>query len=126
MAKDYSRTQRVGDQMQRELAHLIQREIKDPRLGMVTVTAVEVSRDLSFARVFVTLLGKDNAEEIQQSLDILSEASGFLRTQLGKAIRLRVIPQLQFKYDASVRRGVEMSALIDRAIAADRRNREQH
>lgn len=126
MAKDYSRTQRVGDQMQRELAHLIQREIKDPRLGMVTVTAVEVSRDLSFARVFVTLLGKDNAEEIQQSLDILSEASGFLRSQLGKAIRLRVIPQLQFKYDASVRRGVEMSALIDRAIAADRRNREQH
>lgn len=124
MAKDYSRTQRIGDQMQRELALLIQREIKDPRLGMVTVTAVEVSRDLSNARVFVTLLGKDSDQDIQQSLDILTDAAGFLRSQVAKAIRLRVTPQLQFKYDASVRRGAELSALIERAVAEDNRRGE--
>ena len=60
MAKDYSRTQRIGDQMQRELAVLIQREIKDPRLGLVTITAVDVSRDLSHAKVFITVMGKDD------------------------------------------------------------------
>lgn len=78
MAKDYSRTQRIGDQMQRELSFLIQREIKDPRLGMITVTAVEVARDLSHAKVFITVMGKeDSADEIERNLEILHEAAGF-------------------------------------------------
>lgn len=120
MAKEYSRTQRIGDQMQRELAQLIQREIKDPRLGLVTITAVDVSRDLSHAKVFITVLGADDdADVIERSLHILKDASGFLRMQLGKAMKLRSIPALHFVYDASVRRGADLSALIERAVAQD-------
>ncbi|MFC2973401.1 30S ribosome-binding factor RbfA [Azotobacter bryophylli] len=121
MAKDYSRTQRIGDQMQRELSLLIQREIKDPRLGMVTITGVQVVRDLSHAKVFITVMGKeDSAQEIERNLEILNEAAGFLRMLLGKSMKLRTIPQLHFCYDASIRRGVELSALIERAVAEDR------
>lgn len=123
MPKEYSRTQRIGDQMQRELAQLIQREIKDPRLGLVTITAVNVSRDLSHAKIFITVMGQEeNEETITQSVRILKEAAGFLRTQLGKAMQLRSVPQLSFSYDASVRRGAELSALIERAVAEDRKN----
>lgn len=122
MAKEYSRTQRVGDQMQRELAQLIQREVRDPRLGMVTVTAVDVSRDLAHAKVFFTLLGKDSAEDIALNLEILKDSSGYLRMLLGKSIKLRSIPQLHFHYDESVRRGVHLSSLIEQAVAEDKRH----
>ncbi|SDI08670.1 30S ribosome-binding factor RbfA [Pseudomonas panipatensis] len=123
MAKEYSRTQRIGDQMQRELALLIQREIKDPRLGLVTITGVEVARDLSHAKVFITVMGQDdNAEVIKQNTSILNDAAGFLRMHLGKAMKLRTVPQLHFSYDASIRRGAELSALIERAVAEDRRH----
>jgi ribosome-binding factor A len=124
MPKEYSRTQRIGDQMQRELSQLIQREIKDPRIGLVTVTAVEVSRDLSNAKVFVTVLGReaDDSSAVEQSRKILQDAAGFLRMQLGKAMQLRTVPQLRFHYDASIRRGVELSALIERAVAEDRQH----
>lgn len=121
MAKEYSRTQRVGDQMQRELALLIQREIKDPRLGIVTITAVNVARDLSHAKVYITAMGKDGAEDIALTLDILNNAGGFLRGQLAKAMKIRTIPQLHFVYDESIVRGSTMSALIDKAIAEDRK-----
>ncbi|BBP85540.1 MULTISPECIES: 30S ribosome-binding factor RbfA [Pseudomonas] len=123
MAKEYSRTQRIGDQMQRELALLIQREIKDPRLGLVTITGCDVARDLSHAKVFITVMGQDdNAEVIKQNTDILNDAAGFLRMQLGRAMKLRTVPQLHFNYDASIRRGVELSALIERAVAEDRKH----
>lgn len=122
MPKEYSRTQRIGDQMQRELAQLIQREIKDPRLGLVTITAVDVSRDLSHAKVFVTVMGlEETPENISQTLRVLKDAAGFLRMMLGKAMQLRTVPQLNFNYDASVRRGAELSALIERAVAQDSR-----
>ena len=123
MAKEYSRTQRIGDQMQRELALLIQREIKDPRLGLVTITGVDVARDLSHAKVFITVMGQDdNAEVIKQNTAVLNDAAGFLRMHLGKAMKLRTVPQLHFTYDASIRRGAELSALIERAVAEDRRH----
>ena len=123
MAKEFSRTQRIGDQMQRELALLIQREVKDPRLGLVTITAVEVSRDLSHAKVFITIMGKDDDEDaVKANLKILNEAGGFLRMQLGKAMKLRTVPQLHFIYVASVRRGVELTSLIERAMAEDRKH----
>lgn len=123
MAKEYSRTQRIGDQMQRELALLIQREIKDPRLGLVTITGVDVARDLSHAKVFITVMGQDdNAEVIKQNTSILNDAAGFLRMHLGKVMKLRTVPQLHFSYDASIRRGAELSALIERAVAEDRRH----
>lgn len=119
MAKEYSRTQRIGDQMQRELAQLIRREVKDPRVGLVTVTAVEVSRDVGHAKVYITVMGQDSAEAIADSLKVLNAAGGFLRMQLGREMKLRSVPQLHFHYDESVTRGAHLSALIDRAVAED-------
>ncbi|MBV2134947.1 30S ribosome-binding factor RbfA [Pseudomonas sp. MAP12] len=123
MAKEYSRTQRIGDQMQRELAQLIQREIKDPRLGLVTLTGTEVSRDLSHAKVFFTVMGQDDDDQkIAESQAVLKDAAGYLRMLLGRAIKLRTIPQLHFLYDESVRRGAQLSVLIERAVAEDRQH----
>lgn len=122
MAKEYSRTQRVADQMQRELAQLIHRDVRDPRIGMVTLTAVEVSRDLAHAKVFLTLMGEATEEDIAQNLSALKDAAGFLRVQLGRSMKLRSVPQLHFHYDESVRRGVHLSSLIERAVEEDRQH----
>lgn len=122
MAKEYSRTQRVADQMQRELALLIQREVRDPRVGMITVTAAEVSRDLAHAKIFITLMGEASDDDIALNLAALKDAAGFLRVQLGRVMKLRSIPQLHFFYDESVRRGVHLSSLIERAVAEDRQH----
>jgi ribosome-binding factor A len=119
MAKEYSRTQRIGDQMQRELAQLIRREIKDPRVGLVTITAVEVSRDVGHAKIFMTVMGQDSAEDIAQTIKVLNSAAGFLRMQLAREMKLRSVPQLHFHYDESVARGAHLSALIERAVAED-------
>ena len=101
MGKDYSRTQRIGDQMQRELAQRIQREIKDPRLGLVTITGVEVSRDVAHAKVFITVMARDDAGKIALNMEILNDAAGYLRMLLGKSMKLRSVPQLHFHYDES-------------------------
>ncbi|WP_067515170.1 30S ribosome-binding factor RbfA [Endozoicomonas ascidiicola] len=122
MAKEYSRTQRVADQIQKELAQLIQLEMKDPRLGMVTVSIVEVSRDMSFADIYVSFLGVDDQEQIDESLKVLNQASGFLRSQLARAVKLRFTPQLRFFFDNSLRRGAYLSSLIDQAVAKDGRS----
>ncbi len=119
MARDYSRTQRIGDQLQRELAQLIQFEIKDPRLGMVTVSHVKVSKDLGFADVYITVLPKgeqDEAEAVVVALKVLNNAAGFLRGELAHAIKLRVMPQLRFHFDESIERGRHLHSLIERAI----------
>ncbi|MFT6429708.1 MAG: ribosome-binding factor A [Halopseudomonas sp.] len=123
MANENSRTHRVADQMQRELALLIQRDIRDPRLGMITITAVDVSRDLAHAKVYITLMNKDSEEDIAENLAILKNVAGFLRMQLGKVMKLRSVPQLHFHYDESVRRGVHLSSLIERAVAEDREHK---
>lgn len=125
MANENSRTHRVADQMQRELAILVQRDIRDPRVGMITVTAVEVSRDLAHAKVYITLMDKDSEEDIAQNLAILKGVAGFLRMQLGKVMKLRSVPQLHFHYDESVRRGVHLSSLIERAVAEDRSHKSE-
>lgn len=122
MAKEYSRTRRVGEQMQRELAALIQREIKDPRLGMVTVSGVEVARDYSVAKVFVTVLGGD--ADVATALDILNAAAGFLRHELGQRMRLRTVPHLKFLFDESIKRGSDLSRLIDEALAGEQNQPE--
>ncbi len=122
MAKEYSRTQRVADQVQRELAQIIQLEMKDPRLGLVTVSAVDVSRDLAFADIYVSFLGVDEQQSIETSLEVLNHASGFLRSQLARAIKLRFTPQLRFYYDSSLRRGQYLSSLIEQAVEQDRSN----
>ncbi|MFK7161706.1 30S ribosome-binding factor RbfA [Marinospirillum sp. MEB164] len=124
--KEFSRLDRIADQMQRELAVMIQREIKDPRLdAMITVSGVKVSKDLGYADVYVTVLGKeDKPEVIQENLAILKQAAGFLRSRIGREIKLRVIPQLRFHYDESVQRGRQISSLIEQAVAADRQRQE--
>lgn len=124
MSKQYSRAERVGDQIQRELAVLIPREVKDPRLGFVTLTGVDVTRDLGHAKVYITLMNSDDMEVIDSNLDVLNEAAGYLRMLLGKAIKMRSIPQLHFHYDDSISRGAYMSSLIERAVASDRINQQ--
>ena len=118
MHRDYPRTRRVGEQIQRDLAQLIRSKIKDPRLGMVTISAVHVSRDLGHAKVFITVLG--NTEEQESSLQVLNRAAGFLRSALGREMLLRSVPQLRFVYDESIERGTRLSALIDAAVADDK------
>ena len=129
------RVQRVADQIQRLLADMIRREVRDPRVGMVSVTGVDVSRDFSYASVYVTVMGRNGADlgegkslndmgaldrkEIEDSLTALNKASGYLRSLLGKEMTLRTIPALQFRYDESIARGRYLSSLIDKAIAED-------
>jgi ribosome-binding factor A len=120
MAKEYSRTQRVADYLQRELAALIQHEVRDPRLGMVSITGASVSRDLGHAKVYFTRLGSDTAEEAAQATEVLNKAAGFLRSQLSRDSSMRSVPQLRFYFDTSVGRGRDMENLIRRAADADR------
>ena len=118
MPKDFSRTRRVGEQIQRELAQLIQRELQDPRLGLVTVSAVEVSRDLAVAKVFVSHLGE--SEEAPQIIEALSKAAGFLRHELGRRMTIRAVPELRFYYDETIVRGNRLASLIDAAVKHDK------
>ena len=118
MPKDFPRARRVADQMQRELSELIRLEIKDPRVGMLTITEVEVTRDMDHAKVFFTTLG--GKPEHDACLEGLQRASGFLRTQLSQRMQLRQVPKLSFVYDHSVERGVQLSQLIESAVAEDR------
>jgi ribosome-binding factor A len=114
MHRNSPRVRRIADQIQRELADLIRLEVKDPRVGMVTLTDVEVTADYGHAKVFFTLLGTEQAlHETKQALD---HAAGFLRTQLSQRLRLRTVPQLHFVYDASVERGMRLTRLIDEAV----------
>lgn len=118
MPKDYSRGRRIADQIQRELSDIIRLEIKDPRVGMVTITDVEVTQDNAHAKVFFTTLG----EPVQQEAAgrALNHAAGFLRSALAQRLKLRTVPQLRFDYDASVERGMRLSRLIDEAVSSDR------
>lgn len=120
MAKEYSRTQRVADHLQRELAALIQREVRDPRVGMVNITGVTVSRDLGYAKVYYTVLGCETSEEASESTAVLNKAAGFLRSQMSRDSSMRRLPQLRFYFDSSVGQGRHMEDLIRRAGDADR------
>ncbi|GJL76067.1 MAG TPA: 30S ribosome-binding factor RbfA [Nitrosomonas sp.] len=121
MPKDFSRSLRVADQIQRELADLLRHEIKDPRIDHITITAVEVTRDYTYAKVFYTTLGE--SEKIPLIEKGLEKANGFLRSSLSKRIQLRVVPQLIFVYDKSVEHGAYMSKLIDEAVAQENKNK---
>ncbi len=113
-----SRRQRIEGELQRLLAELISREVKDPRVGNVTITAVEASRDLSVARgFFVPFASTHPPEEVRTGL---TRAGGFLRGEVGRQLRLRHIPRLEFVYDDSPARAADLTALIDRAVAEDR------
>lgn len=118
MPREFSRSRRVEEQLKRILSELIRREVKDPRLGPVTVTAVEVSRDLGHARVFVTPFA--GLGEPAHVIETLQHAAGYLRHELRKAMSLRVTPELDFRLDESIERGARLSRLIDEALASDR------
>ena len=127
MMENNSRAQRVADQIQRDIAALIQFEVNDPRIGLVSVTGVDVSPDLAHARIFVTSLGSGDADRAQpdtagqESTSALNGAAGYLRGLLARRLQTRVAPKLRFEYDASVERGRQLDELIDSALAADRK-----
>jgi ribosome-binding factor A len=113
------RTHRVAEQIQHELAELVRTEVKDPRVGMVTITQVDVSADMAHAKVhFTHLAGREHADDAVKGL---TRAAGFLRSQLSHRMKLYTVPQLHFLYDDSIESGMRLSKLIDEAVAEDRK-----
>jgi ribosome-binding factor A len=123
MPRDFPRSRRIAGQVQRELSDIIRLELKDPRVGMITLTDVEVTPDNAHARVYFTLLGE--ASRVDEAAAGLQHAAGYLRSQLAHRLKLRIVPQLHFEYDASVERGMRVSQLIDAAVAEDTRRKRR-
>ncbi|MDP2572821.1 30S ribosome-binding factor RbfA [Vibrio penaeicida] len=123
MSKEFSRTQRVSQQLQKELALILQREVRDSRIGMVTISDVEVSRDLAYAKVFVTFLcvGEQTPEA---SLAALKEHEVQIRMMLGKRIRLRLTPEVRFTYDNTLVEGMRMSNLVSDVVSKDQQKKQ--
>lgn len=119
--REFNRSERVAGQLRRDLARLIQQEIKDPEVGFVSLSDVEVTRDLSHAKVFITVFDPEKAKE---SLKALRRASTFLRHRLGQELRLRHVPELHFVHDDSVERGSHIDDLITKALNADQVHHE--
>lgn len=124
MAKEFSRTRRIGQQLQQELAVVLQRDMKDPRIGFVTVNDVDVSRDLSYAKVFVTFFEEDK-EVVQQKLNALITAAPYIRTLVAGRMKLRVMPEIRFVYDSSLVEGMRMSNLVSQVISSDKAKQQQ-
>lgn len=120
------RLDRLADQIQRDLAGLIRDELKDPRLGMVTISSIRVSKDLGYADVYVTVLGATLEDGPQQSLKVLNAAAGFLRGELGRGLRTRTVPRLRFHFDEVVARGNRLAGLITEAVREDQERVHQH
>ncbi|HEX6734060.1 MAG TPA: 30S ribosome-binding factor RbfA [Azonexus sp.] len=112
--KSFQRSDRVAEQVRRDLADLIRTELKDPRVGMISLTAVELTPDYAHAKVFFATLNDEHLAEVEQGL---KRAAGFLRRELGRRIHIHTLPELHFIYDNSIERGASMSALIDQAKA---------
>lgn len=104
------RVGRVGEQIKKEISQIIQSELKDPRIGFITVTGVDVTNDFSQAKVYLSVLGND--EQKAETLKALTRSSGFIRAELGKRIRMRKIPDLFFKFDASIDYGSKIESLL--------------
>ena len=121
MPREFSRSQRMAEQLRRELAEIVQDEIKDPRLGFISFTEVRMSRDLSHAVIYCSVL---NSEQLNESIEILNSATGFIRKSIGRRIRARIVPTLKFVADESVIRGAAMDKLISEAIRSDQRSGE--
>ncbi len=120
MPREFSRTRRVAELVQRELAKLLANQVNDPRIGFVTVTGVELSKDLKHAKVYVTRLNQeDDSASKEQLIAALTHASGFLRRELSHDLNLRVSPNFRFVYDTSVENGNQLSKLIENAVHPD-------
>ncbi len=122
MAREFARTDRIADAIQRILATAIAQEVRDPRVGMVNINDVKVTRDMAYAKVYVTFVGRDSEQESLDAAKALNHAAGFLRGVVAKELDIRVTPRLQFFYDKTSVEGQKLSSLIDQAIAED----EQH
>ena len=123
MAKDFTRVDRLSQQMQQEIAVILQREIKDPRLHtMITVSDVDVSRDLSHAKIFVTFLGLE-ADKVKVNLDILNDACGYIRSLIAKRIQARIVPTIRFYFDQSLDQGIRMANLVEQVRREDEKRR---
>ena len=120
MPREFTRAERVSDAIQQEVSVLLCDSIRDPRVGMVSVTDVEVSRDLAYAKVHVTFVGEKSEEEIKGAIRALNGAAGYLRKLLASSIKMRKTPQLTFLFDESGRRGQQLSALIDYAVSSEK------
>lgn len=105
-----SRHVRVGEEIKREISSIIAKDVKDPRLGMISITDVDVTRDLAFAKVYFSMLGSE--EERAKTLEGLERAKGFVRSELAKRLRLRHTPEISFYFDASLEQGAKMDALL--------------
>ena len=116
MPREFNRSERVAGQIRRELAKLIQQEVKDPGIGFISLSDVEVTRDLAHAKVFITVF---ETERVESTIKALRRAAGYLRHRLGQEMRMRSVPELHFQHDASVETGQRMDRLIDAAIASD-------
>lgn len=112
--RGFQRSERVAEQVRRDLADLIRSELKDPRVGMISLTEVELTPDYAHAKIFFTTLNVEHLDEIQRGL---KRAAGFLRRELGRRIHIHTLPELHFVYDASLERGMNLSQLIDQANA---------
>ena len=117
MPRDFKRTDRVADSLKKGLAELIHRSMNDPRVHGVSITDVEVSRDLAHAKVFVTVIGQDDLAGAQPAMDSLNNAAGFLRSSIAKDDRMRSVPKLRFFYDDTLSKGRRISDLIDQAVS---------
>lgn len=124
MARSFNRSDRVANELQKEIAIILQREVKDSRLGMITVSSVTVSKDLAYAKVFVTFLYDQDQDAVQQGMKILEDATGYIRSLIGKAMRLRIVPELKFFYDESLVKGMELSSLVSKAINDDEKRKQ--
>jgi ribosome-binding factor A len=119
MPREYPRARRIEEQLKRLLADLVRRDVKDPRVGLITITSAEVSKDLSHANIYFTPFA--GSGDAQAALEALQHAAGFLRHQVRNQMGLRVAPELVFHIDDSVERGARLSALIHDAVESDRR-----
>jgi len=119
MPREFLRSDRMAEQLRRELAEIIQDEIKDPRVGFLSFTEVRMSRDLSHAVVYCSVL---DSEQLQESIEVLNRAAGFIRKSIGRRIRARIVPTLKFVADESIIRGAAMDELISEAVQSDKKN----
>ena len=119
MGREFERTQRVSHFLHEELARLLQTSVRDPRVQQVNLTGVEVSRDLSHARVFFTLMSDVSEAEQSEISGVLSKVSGFLRSELAKGSSMRTVPRISFRFDESVGRGRDMESLLREVRLAD-------
>lgn len=118
MAREFNRADRIAQQMKREVAIILQRELKDPRVRMATVSDVTVSGDLMYAKIYVTFMDND-VEAVKAAIKVLNKAKGFVRTMIGRAMKLRAVPEITFFYDKSLDEGMRISNLITETLKKD-------